>query len=47
MSDNGHVLGSVAFAKAGLVLFEDDVEDPVHPVLDAPVSSHRLRGALG
>ena len=44
-ADEGHVLSAVSPAQAGLVLSEDDVEDPVQ-ALNAPMASDRLRGAL-
>jgi len=47
VSDDGHVLGAVAFPQAGLVVVEVDVENPMEAVLDAPMGAHglaRLRG---
>ncbi len=32
--DEGHVAGAVAGSEAGLVLLEDDVENPVEAVFD-------------
>ena len=37
----GHVLGAVAGAQPGEVVVEDHVQDPVQPVIDAPVSAQR------
>ncbi len=42
MSDDGEVLRAEAGAQAAEVVVEDDVEDPVETVLDAPVGG---RGA--
>jgi hypothetical protein len=36
MADDGHVLGSVSSSQSGEIIVEDDVEDPVEAVLDAP-----------
>ena len=44
VSDDGHVFGAVSFSEAGLVVAEDDVEDPVEAVFDAPVPTNRLSG---
>jgi len=43
MADHRHVCGAVAAAQARLVLLELNIENPVEPVLDAPVGS----GGLG
>ncbi len=42
MPDDRHVLRAVALAQAGLVLGEDDIEDPMELVLDRPVAAHGL-----
>jgi len=34
-------------SEARLVLFEDDVEDPVEAVFDAPMAAHGVGGGLG
>src|SRR3954470_14568957 len=39
--DHGHVGGAVAGPQPGEVLVEDDIQDPVQPVLDAPVGPYR------
>jgi len=38
--DDGHVLGPAAGSQACEVVVEDDIEDLVQPVLDAPVGAH-------
>jgi len=38
-TDDGHVVGTMAGAQARTILTEDDVEDPVEAVLDAPVAA--------
>jgi len=37
VAQGGHDLGAVAGAQLVAVLIEDDVTDPVEPVLDSPV----------
>jgi hypothetical protein len=43
---SGHVLGRVPGANPALVLPEDYIKHPVHPVFDMPVPSHRLQQRL-
>ena len=38
--DNGHVFGPVSGAESSEVVVEDDVEDPVEAIFDAPVGAH-------
>jgi len=45
--DDGHVLRSVLAAEAGEIVVEDDVENPVQPVLDAPMGAHCGRKGFG
>ena len=47
MSDDGHVLRSVSGAQPGEVVVEDNVEDPVEPVFDAPMGAHGQGENLG
>jgi hypothetical protein len=46
VSDDGHVSRAVAIAQAGLVLGEDDVENPMQLVLYAPMAAHGLARPL-
>jgi hypothetical protein len=39
MSDHSHVCGSVVGSQAHEVVVEDDVENPVEAVFDAPVGA--------
>src|SRR4051812_11243627 len=39
--DHGHVRGAVAGPEPGEIIAEDDIQDPVQPVLDAPVGPYR------
>ena len=45
--DDGHVLRSVVAAEPGQIVVEDDIEDPMQAVFDAPVGAHRRRESLG
>jgi len=45
--DDGHIFGAMSGSEARLVLFEDDVEDPVEAVFDAPMAAHGVGGGLG
>ncbi|MGH6851695.1 MAG: hypothetical protein ACREDJ_00550 [Methylocella sp.] len=36
MPDGRHVHGSLSLARAGLLVFERHIENPVRPSLDAP-----------
>ena len=47
MSDDGHVLGAVAFSHAGEVFLDGDVEDPAEGVFDPPMRAHGLVGLFG
>lgn len=38
--DDGHILRPVEAAQAGEIVVEDDIENPVQPVLNAPMSAH-------
>ena len=47
VSDDGHVFCAMTFAQARLVVFEDDVQHPMKPVFDSPVTAHGVGGLLG
>ena len=47
LADDGEIFGGVILAAAAGVLVEQDVENPVQVVLDAPVGAHGLEQFLG
>lgn len=47
IAQSGHLGGTGPGADLGVVLGEDDVSDPVQPVLDGPVPADRFGGAIG
>ena len=47
VSDDGHVLGAMAFSDARQVFLEGDVEDPMEGVLDPPMGAHHLSRLFG
>jgi hypothetical protein len=47
MFDDGHILRSVAASQPRKIVVEDDVQDPVEPVLDAPMSADNRGEGLG
>ena len=47
MSDDRHIMGSMATSQAGLIFFELDIEHPVEAVFDAPVVACGLGKGFG
>ncbi len=47
MAHDGHVLGRMVFAHAGLIFVEHDVQRPVQRVFDSPVGAYRLGNLPG
>src|SRR5690606_33332053 len=45
--DDGHILGAGTGSEAGEVVMEDDIEDPVKPVFDAPMGAYGSGEAFG
>lgn len=47
VAQNRKIIGAIAVAVSRLVLVHHDVENPVEPVLNAPVQADNLAEALG
>ena len=47
VSDDGHVLGAMAFSDARRGFLEGDVENPMDGALDPPMGAHRVSGLFG
>ena len=45
--DDRHVFGSDAGAQPGKIVVEDDVENPMEAIFDAPVGAHGAGEGLG
>ncbi len=45
--DDGHVLRAVAGSQSGQIVMEDEIDNPVQAVLDAPMGAHRGGEGLG
>src|SRR5271168_1970689 len=46
-SQDREVLGTIVFSGTVAILAEHDVEHPMQPVLDAPVTAHNLQQSFG
>ena len=46
-SQDGEVLGAIVFSGSTCVLGEENIEHPVQPVLDTPMTAHGLQQSFG